>query len=160
MKKAALLSIFIAFFWAPACEETDKNPPEFSLSALLAAPDTLVYKNKRLVLNTDIWYDKMPTIPETGPRFGALFTIITSDSSYFDFNIDIKAYYLIRNGEVFAGLTTDESHPNESPYKFEKIGRAGPKGWENESVTVVVLLFLEGNRFLLKAENQFIGVAY
>jgi hypothetical protein len=160
MKKLTVSLLLTVFIVALACEEGEKKPPEFPLSALLAAPDTLVYKNKRLVLNTDIWYDKMPTIPETGPRFGALFTIITSDSSYFDFNIDIKAYYLIRNGEVFAGLTTDESHPNESPYKFEKIGRAGPKGWENESVTVVVLLFLEGNRFLLKAENQFIGVAY
>ncbi|MGK9369936.1 hypothetical protein ACSSWA_13650 [Melioribacter sp. Ez-97] len=160
MKKLTVSLLLTVFILALACEEGEKKPPEFPLSALLATPDTLVYKNKRLVLKADIWYDKMPTIPETGPRFGALFTIFTADSSDIDFKIDIEAYYLIRNGEVFSGFTVDEDYPNNYPYKFEKIGRSGPSGWENQSVTVAVLVFLDGNQFLIKAENQFIGVAY
>lgn len=160
MKRLSIILLITTFIITIACEEIDNRPPEFSLSTLLAAPDTLVYKNKHLTLNTSIWYDKMPMVPETAPRFGALFTISTIDSSDIDFNVDIKAYYLVRDNEVFSALTANENYPNNFSYKYEKIGRTGPPDWEYKSITVVVLVILDGKQSLLKAENQFIDVAY
>ncbi|MGK9475758.1 hypothetical protein [Melioribacter sp. OK-6-Me] len=160
MKRIILFCLIITTFFTVACEEEKKQPPEIPLSTLLAADDTLIFKNKKLILKTSIWYNKMPPIPEATPNFNILLTLQTTDSSLIDFPVDIVAYYLIRDNQVFAGLTSEEIYPNNFPYKYEKIGRDGPPDWEYESITVVALVTLEGKQSLLKAKNQFIDVAY
>lgn len=156
----ALLFIF-SQFWK--CERNITGAsPELPLSFLMAAPDTVIIKNQKLVLRTSLWRDFMPVSPPGGKGLTALVYIETADSSAISDSIDCDNIYVINEKDVWRSHFSDDSPPfsDHVPYRLAKIARDGPQWGPKIYVAVVVRLIFKKEIFYLLAADQYIGATF
>jgi hypothetical protein len=137
------------------CGESDpESPPNLSLAALKAAPDTVTISHRRYVLQTYLWRDFMPSALEDGQPLIAIIKVIAVDSAAIPPDLDAPFVWVIYKDSIWAAAFSCEQRPQTQPC-LEKIARNGPKWGPGVEVDVIVGLQIgSGTLILLRAPAQ------
>lgn len=148
----------------PAPSPSTSNPstpspslpaPSVSVDELLSAPEQIEIDDRQYILGAYLNRDFMPSIQPDRSSLVASVTINATDLQEFPSSIDANMLWVIKSPEEIweTTFTNEDRNPNYN-YQLEKIARDGPKWEPNIQVDVVVRIFHEGDKYLLKASNQ------
>ena len=134
--------------------------PDYPISDLLNAPETIEIDGREFVMEAAICRSFMPSCPPDGHPMVAIIWLVAVDSEQFPSSVDFDYLWVI-NEEHDVWLTDfEEDETYIEDYKLRKVARDGPK-WDVEPYPVlvdVVVRVKDGadNEYLLRAANQII----
>lgn len=139
------------------CEKLDGLSPGVSLEDLLNMPLLLNSENREYRLETFLWRDFMPVSPPDGKPLIAIAWIVATDSLAIPATMESDRIYIIYGDELWESELSASGDPGGGEdFKLECISRDGPKWGPDVAVEVVVRIFINGQLYYLRAEQQWI----
>jgi len=159
--------IVLSLISLPGCGDSNPNISYPILSVpiqeLLDAPEQLDIDDYSFTLETYLWRDFMPTIPDYDPDgspLGAVATVSEIDSLDIPDSFNITMMWVI-NGNKAWEISSPERryYYGIQPFQIKVSASDGPKWGPRIYVTVVVQLVNgdDDKIYLLRATNQYIG---
>jgi hypothetical protein len=151
------LLIVLLLEWLGCSDNGVSVPPDFSISELLTAPDTITVEGRRLTLSTYMWRDFMPISPPDGKSLIAILYMTAADTAQLPSSISADVVWIVHNQEVWKSWLAED--PSQQPRnRIAKMARDGPKWGPGIYVPVIVrVISTRGGTFLLRADNQYVG---
>jgi len=143
------------------CEDDlTKSPPYIPIDILKAAPDSLRIEDKVIKLSTSMGVNMMPsTDPNPDRNYMAITYIATTDSSDFPSATDAEYIYIIHNDEVSGSYLKYDEYSQDT-FRIVKNASVTPKWGYDIYTDVVVIITYHNKKYLLKANQQYIGAAW
>jgi hypothetical protein len=157
---AGIVVIVIGLALASCSDKGVSVPPEIPIEQLLAAPDTLVIDSSAIILNTYMYRDFMPISPPDGKPLIAIVDIAKPDSSNLPAGLSADAIWIINGQQIWKSWFSNEQPPADwiRPNLLKRVARKGPKWGPDIYVdTVVRVIGPNGEKYLLRAQHQYIG---
>jgi len=110
----------------------------------LNAKDTVEIDNQNLILETELFRDFFPGVPDRNTRLFAPIFIINTDSSVVTKMFEIKTLYVIDKDQIWISIPNSQDDFYLPVYKAFALSRNGPE-WET-GIYVDVVLTIEDLR--------------
>lgn len=167
MTRKSHLLILIPALWFAGCSLFNDGGQDAvdtpSLETLLTTPLTVEIGGQDLFLRTAMWRDFMPIAPPDGKPLIAIFYVVTSDSSTIPAGLTATAGFVVDGDDIWTTrFTGEQPAPSEDqPFQLVEFARNGPKFGPDILVDAIVRLEdSSGQRYLLRAEDQYIGATF
>ncbi len=135
--------------------------PQYPISILRTAPDTLTVESYHLTLTSFLIRDFMPITPPGGEPLYAGVILQDIDSLTISDDFELNYLWVINGTEVWDTYFTDEEFPSQPPYRIERIARDGPQWDPGTMVDVVVEISGPGgDTYLIQVRDQVIVAVF
>ena len=134
--------------------------PNLLKSLYADSQDTLIIENHRYILQTLLYRDFMPSVPESpSPPLTSLVFLVNLDSLSIPNNINILKLYVIKDQLIWISTPVDGNQPQNPNFKLNKLSNKGP-AWDTGiqvDVVIEVVNNSNNNKYFLIAKDQYIG---
>jgi hypothetical protein len=161
LRNLFLISLLITII--SSCRKYDLNGDVVADSQLLeklylSAKDTLTIDLQNLILETELYRDFFPGVPDRNTRLFALIFIVNTDSSLISKKFDIKTLYVINKNQIWISTPNPQDDIFLPISKVFALSKNGPEWDTGVNVDVVVTLedLITGKIAYLIARQQLI----